>query len=73
VRECLDLSNGIFRRVCEHRICISGSEHPRGPLATIRRVWEDYGVMVGPHTADGVRWARAPRRAERSARLHGDR
>ena len=24
-------------------------------IATIRRVWKDYGVMVDPHTADGIK------------------
>jgi threonine synthase len=24
-------------------------------LATIRRVWKDYGVMIDPHTADGIK------------------
>jgi len=28
---------------------------PTRTAATIRRVWEDYGVMVDPHTADGVK------------------
>jgi threonine synthase len=24
-------------------------------IATIRRIWNDYGVMVDPHTADGLK------------------
>jgi threonine synthase len=34
---------------------ISGSSTHADRLATIRRLWKDYGVMVDPHTADGVK------------------
>jgi len=34
---------------------VSGSSTHADRLATIRRFWEKYGVMVDPHTADGVK------------------
>ena len=34
---------------------VSGSSTHADRLATIRRLWKDYGVMVDPHTADGVK------------------
>ncbi len=34
---------------------ISGSSTHADRIATIRRVWKDYGVMVDPHTADGIK------------------
>src|SRR3989441_11062579 len=50
----LDLSGTeYFRRVADSGF-VSGSGTHADRLATIRRVWEDYGVMVDPHTADGV-------------------
>jgi len=51
----LDLSGTeYFRRVADTGF-VSGSSTHADRLATIRRVWEDYGVMVDPHTADGVK------------------
>jgi len=35
----------------------SASSSHADRLATIRRVWADYGVMVDPHTADGLKVA----------------
>ena len=50
-----DLSGtGSFRRVAETGF-VSGSSRHRDRLATIRRVWKDHGVMVDPHTADGIK------------------
>ncbi len=34
---------------------VSGSSTHADRLATIRRVWKDYGVMIDPHTADGIK------------------
>jgi threonine synthase len=51
----LDLSGtDYFRRVADTGF-VSGSSTHADRLATIRRVWKDYGVMIDPHTADGVK------------------
>jgi len=34
---------------------LSGSSTHQDRLATIRRVWKDFGVMVDTHTADGIK------------------
>jgi threonine synthase len=34
---------------------VSGTSTHADRLATIRRVWKDYGVMIDTHTADGVK------------------
>jgi len=34
---------------------VSGSSNHADRIATIRRVWMDYGVMIDTHTADGVK------------------
>jgi len=44
----------IFRRVADTGF-VSGSSAHADRIATIRRVWKDYGVMIDPHTADGVK------------------
>jgi len=44
----------IFRHVADTGF-VSGSSTHADRVATIRRVWKDYGVMVDPHTADGVK------------------
>jgi threonine synthase len=44
----------IFRHVADTGF-VSGSSTHADRLATIRRVWKDYGVMVDPHTADGIK------------------
>lgn len=50
-----DLSGtGYFRRVPETGF-VSGTSTHRNRLDTIRQVWRDYGVMIDPHTADGVK------------------
>ncbi len=50
-----DLSGtAYFRQIAETGF-ISGSSTHADRLATIRRVWKDYGVMIDPHTADGVK------------------
>jgi threonine synthase len=43
-----------LRRVADSGF-VSGSSTHAGRLATIRRVWKDYGVMIDPHTADGIK------------------
>src|SRR5437879_6754082 len=44
----------IFRRVADTGF-VSGSSTHADRLATIRRVWKDFGVMIDPHTADGIK------------------
>jgi threonine synthase len=34
---------------------VSGSSTHTDRIATIRRIWKDYGVMIDTHTADGVK------------------
>jgi threonine synthase len=34
---------------------VSGTSSHADRLATIRRVWRDYGLMIDPHTADGLK------------------
>jgi threonine synthase len=36
---------------------VSGKSAHADRLATIRRAWKDYGVMIDPHTADGLKLA----------------
>lgn len=51
----LDLSGTeYFRRVAETGFASGTSTHS-DRIATIRRVLKDYGVMIDPHTADGVK------------------
>jgi len=51
----LDLSGTeYFRRVADTGF-VSGSSTHADRLATIRRIWKDYGVMVDPHSADGIK------------------
>jgi len=40
----------------------SGKSTHQDRLRTIRELWEDYGVMVDPHTADGIKVGLAQRR-----------
>ncbi len=50
-----DLSGtAYFRQIAETGF-VSGSSTHADRLATIRRLWKDYGVMIDPHTADGVK------------------
>jgi len=46
-----------FERIPEFGF-VAGSSTHADRLATIRRVWRDYGVMIDPHTADGVKVGR---------------
>jgi threonine synthase len=50
-----DLSGSAWFRNVPETGFVSGSSVHADRLATIRRVWEKYGVMVDPHTADGVK------------------
>ncbi|HKW39596.1 MAG TPA: threonine synthase [Burkholderiales bacterium] len=51
----IDLSGtAYFRQVAETGF-VSGSSTHADRLATIRRMWKDHGVMIDPHTADGVK------------------
>ncbi len=50
-----DISKSVaFRQIAETGL-VSGSSTHADRLATIRRVWENYGVMIDTHTADGVK------------------
>ncbi|HEY6241763.1 MAG TPA: threonine synthase [Burkholderiales bacterium] len=44
----------IFRHVANTGF-VSGSSTHADRIETIRRVWKDYGVMIDPHTADGIK------------------
>src|SRR5713101_2077829 len=50
-----DLSGTVYFRQVVETGFVSGSSTHADRLATIRRVWKDYGVMIDPHTADGVK------------------
>ena len=45
-----------FARIADFGF-VSGSSTHADRLKTIRRVWEQYGVMIDPHTADGLKVA----------------
>jgi threonine synthase len=51
----LDLSGTVYFRQVAETGFVSGSSTHADRIATIRRVWKDYGVMVDPHTADGIK------------------
>jgi threonine synthase len=51
----LDLSGTKYLRRVADTGFVSGSSTHADRLATIRRVWKDYGVMIDPHTADGMK------------------
>ncbi|MQY52009.1 threonine synthase [Rhodocyclus tenuis] len=51
-----------FQRIAEFGF-VSGSSTHADRLATIRKTWEQYGVMVDTHTADGLKVAAAHRQA----------
>ncbi|MCS6787365.1 MAG: threonine synthase, partial [Thiobacillaceae bacterium] len=53
--EAIDLkAAGLYERV-PHYGFVSGVSTHADRIATIRRVWQDYGVMIDPHTADGLK------------------
>ena len=51
----MDLSGGVYFRQVAETGFVSGSSTHADRLATIRRMWKDYGVMIDTHTADGVK------------------
>jgi threonine synthase len=51
----IDLSGTVYFRQVAETGFVSGSSTHADRLATIRRVWKDHGVMVDPHTADGIK------------------
>jgi threonine synthase len=51
----IDLSDTVYFRQVAETGFVSGSSTHANRLATIRRVWKDHGVMVDPHTADGIK------------------
>jgi threonine synthase len=56
-----DLSRSPYWPRVEQSGFVSGRSTHRDRVATIRRVFEKYGVMIDPHTADGVHVAAAHR------------
>ncbi len=53
--EAFDLKpGGLFERVREYGF-VSGRSCHADRLATIRKIWENHGVMIDPHTADGMK------------------
>jgi threonine synthase len=51
----IDLSGTVYFRQVAETGFVSGSSTHADRLATIRKVWKDHGVMIDPHTADGVK------------------
>jgi len=51
----IDLSGTAFFRQVAETGFVSGSSTHQDRIATIRRVWKDYGTMVDTHTADGIK------------------
>ncbi len=49
-----------FARIAGHGFASGNSSHA-DRLATIRDTWENHGVMIDPHTADGLKVAREKR------------
>ncbi len=47
-----------FAQVCQRYGFVSGKSTHANRLATIRDAWQRYGVLIDPHTADGVKVAR---------------
>jgi threonine synthase len=58
-----------FARIAEFGF-VSGASSHADRLATIRKVFEQYGVMIDTHTADGVKvaWERCRGSARRACR-----
>jgi len=51
----IDLADTPYLRQVAETGFVSGSSTHADRLATIRRGWKDWGVMIDPHTADGVK------------------
>ncbi len=54
---------GVFDRVADYGL-VSGSNTHAGRVATIRTTWQKYGIMIDPHTADGLSVGLTYREAE---------
>ena len=53
-----DLSDASeFAKIRERYGFVSGASTHADRLAQIRRLWQDYGILIDPHTADGVQVA----------------
>ena len=50
-----DLSHSAYWRQVPQTGFVSGSSSHAGRVSTIRRIHEKYGVVIDPHTADGVK------------------
>ena len=50
-----DLSRSAYYRNVAETGFVSGRSLHADRLATIRSVWQRYGTMVDPHTADGIK------------------
>ena len=51
----IDLSGSVYFRQVSETGFVSGSSTHADRIATIRGMWKDYGIMVDPHTADGIK------------------
>ncbi|HVQ60719.1 MAG TPA: threonine synthase, partial [Burkholderiales bacterium] len=51
----IDLSGTVYFRQVSETGLVSGSSTHADRIATIRRVWKNHGIMVDPHTADGIK------------------
>ncbi len=49
-------ADGLFARLADYGM-VSGSSNHAHRMETIRDTWEKYGVMIDPHTADGLKVA----------------
>jgi threonine synthase len=51
----IDLSGSVYFRQISETGFVSGSSTHADRIATIRGIWKNYGIMVDPHTADGIK------------------
>jgi threonine synthase len=51
----MDLSGSVYFRQVAETGFVSGSSTHADRLATVRRMWKDYQIMIDPHTADGIK------------------
>jgi threonine synthase len=51
----IDLSGTVYFRQVSETGLVSGSSTHADRIATIRRAWKNHGIMVDPHTADGIK------------------
>jgi threonine synthase len=57
-----DIKNTLYWHALSKFEFASGKSSHQDRLKTIRGLWEEYGVMVDPHTADGIKVGLAQRR-----------